>query len=69
MNEIKKLNSCKLTIFTLCHTKTLCTTAAPQKTIPIPMRTAVTMAPGLSNSRYVYRMMPAFQIGEKKMGA
>ena len=43
---------------TLCHTKTLWTTAPPQKTMPSPMTTDVTMAGVDSKWRKVYRIRP-----------
>ena len=44
--------------FTFCHTKTLWSTAAPQKTMPRPMKTDVTMAGVDLKWRNVYRITP-----------
>ncbi len=45
-------------VFSFCQTKTLCTIAQPQNTIPMPMRTLVMIAGVEWNCVNVYRIMP-----------
>lgn len=45
-------------VFSFCHTKTLCTIAAPQKTIPKPIRMLVIIAGVDWNWVNVYRIIP-----------
>lgn len=45
-------------VFSRCQTNTLCTMAPPQKTIPTPIRTDVTIAGVEWNCVKVYKIIP-----------